>query len=84
MNTNLLKLFAGHIIVISEMDTGTKEQLLNFVEDATEYQVKSFLLDAEIVKDRKSEIANHILNNRFEISAIPVKINEFKNELESQ
>jgi hypothetical protein len=78
MNTNLLKLFAGSIIVSSQMESEVKKDLLNFVENASDYQVKTFLLDAEMVNDTDNAFTLSILDSKFEISAIPVKISEFE------
>ena len=81
MNTNLLKLFAGNVIVTSDMEVEVKRDLLNFVENASDYQIKSFLLDAEMVNDIDNDFTLSILDTKFEISAIPAKISEFKRTL---
>jgi len=78
METNLIRLFAGHVVVSSEMAPAIKEELIQFVETATDYQLKTFLLDAEMVKDVDNDFARSILDSQFEISAMPIKINEFK------
>jgi len=78
MNVNLLKVFAGHIVTVSEMDSDTKLQLLNFLEGASDYQIKTFLLDVEMVKDTTNEFAKSIVDTRFEISALPTKVKQFQ------
>jgi len=77
MDTNLIKLFAGHIIVVSEMDKETKRDLLTFVEHASDYQVKYFLLDATLVEDTKSDLARSIVDSKFDISGLPEKVNHY-------
>jgi hypothetical protein len=77
MDTNLIKLFAGHIIVVSEMDKETKRDLLTFVEHASDYQVKYFLLDATLVEDTRSDLARSLVDSKFDISGLPEKVNHF-------
>jgi hypothetical protein len=65
MKTVELKLLAGEIVVESKLTKSAKLQLLNWLKtEASEGQVKAFLLDGGIVKlDKQSE---EIVNARFE------------------
>jgi len=67
MNDNQLKILAGEIVVKSKLTKPAKLQLLNYLQkEATESQVKAFLLDGEIVNlDNQAE---EIVNERFAIS----------------
>lgn len=65
MELNTLKVVAGDIVTQSEVSKSGKLQLLNWLQnEATEPQVKAFLMDGEIVHlDEQSE---EIVNARFE------------------
>ena len=78
MNINLLKMFSGHVITTSEMSESAKLQLLNYVEEADEYQVKGFLLDGVIMKEPKDVICEEIVDQRFYASELPEKIKDFE------
>ena len=60
MSLNSLKIFAGHIITMSEMHKSAKLQLLNYVEEADEYQVKALLLDGEIMREPRDIVCEEI------------------------
>jgi hypothetical protein len=64
MKTVELKLLAGQIVVESKLSKSAKLQLLNWLKtEASESQVKAFLLDGGIViLDEQSE---EIVNARF-------------------
>jgi len=79
-DVNELKIFAGHAIVVSEMSKDSKNQLLNYVQEASEHQVKAFLLDGEIMKSPGDIVCEAIIDDRFDASDIPVKIRIFSNE----
>jgi len=67
MNNVQLKILAGEIVVRSKLTKPAKLQLLNYLQkEATEAQVKAFLLDGEIVS--LDEHAEEIVNERFEVS----------------
>ena len=83
MNTNLLKLFAGNVIVQMEMDKAAKRQLLNFVESATEHQVKALMMDGEIIPDPVDLVAYEIIDIRYNISGVPTLVEDFQGELDS-
>lgn len=79
MDTNLLKLFAGSMITnMTEMSKASRTQLLNYVEEAEEYQVKAFLLDGEIMKEPKDVVCEEIVDQRYFASDLPEKIKEFE------
>jgi hypothetical protein len=78
MNTNLLKLFGGHMIANSKLSESAKLQLLNYIEEADEYQVKAFLLDGELMREPKDIVCEEIVDQRFEISGIPDKLKDFE------
>jgi hypothetical protein len=78
MNINLLKMFSGHVITISKMSESAKLQLLNYVEEGDEYQVKGFLLDGVIMKEPKDVICEEIIDQRFYASELPGKIKDFE------
>jgi hypothetical protein len=62
---NEYKIFAGNMIVESDNTKELKMQLLNFVKDAAEPQVKNFILNGTIIESIKdSEIK--IINEQFE------------------
>lgn len=82
MNVNNMKIFAGHAIVTSEMGKDSKKQLLNYVQDATEHQVKAFLLDAEIMKDPNDVVCQTIIDERFDASGLNETIKVFSKEWE--
>ena len=75
-DTNLLKLFAGNVIIQSEMEKEVKRQFLNFVEDASEHQVKAFLMDGVMIPEPDDLIICEIINDRFSVSNIPGIIEE--------
>jgi hypothetical protein len=74
MNNNL-KLLAGNIIVNSTLVKESKLQLLNFIQhEASEPQIKVFLMDGKIVKlNEETEV---IVNERFQNHEIGQFINE--------
>jgi hypothetical protein len=78
MNTNLLKLFAGDIIVQSDMPKEARLQLLNFVESASDNQIKVFLMDGEIVKTSDDVVTNEIIDMRYNLSGINEKLVEYE------
>ena len=78
MKANLLKLFSGHTITMSEMSKAAKLQLLNYIQDAQEYQVKGFLLDGEIMKEPKDIVCEEIIDQRFYASELPEKVKDFE------
>lgn len=64
MNTVELKILAGQIVVESKLTKSSKIQLLNWLKtEASECQVKSFLLDGEIIY--LDEQAEQIVDARF-------------------
>ena len=78
MNINLLKIFGGHMVTTSEMSSPAKLQLLHYVEEADEYQMKAFLLDAEIMKEPGDIVCEEIIDQRFYASELPDKIKDFE------
>lgn len=78
MNANLLKIFSGHMIVQTDLTEGSKQQLLNYVQEASEYQVKVFLLDGEIMNVTDDEVCMEIVDQRFYASELPGKIKDFE------
>ncbi len=80
MHVNTIKIFAGHAIVTSEMSASAKNQLLNYVQEATEHQVKAFLLDGEIMKNPDDIVCENIIDDRFENSDLPMTIKIFSKE----
>lgn len=78
MNTNLLKLFAGNVIVQSDMPKEARLQLLNFVETASDNQIKVFLMDGEIVKTSDDVVTNEIIDMRYNLSGINEKLVEYE------
>jgi len=66
---NKIRIFAGKMIVESELSKSAKLQLLNFIQhEATDSQVKVMLMDGEIVS--LDEHAEEIVNSRFENHAV--------------
>ncbi len=64
-----LRIFAGQIVMESKMSTPTKLQLLPWLQsEATDSQVKAFLLDGKIVQ--LDDQAEEVVNDRFESSQI--------------
>jgi hypothetical protein len=80
MNTYSLKLFSGHMIVSTGLSEQSKLQLLNYIQEASEYQVKVFLLDAEIMNVVNDEVCREIVDQRFYSSDLPAKIRSFIDE----
>ena len=78
MSKKKLQLISGQIVVESKLTKPAKFQLLNWLKsEATEGQIKAFLLDGGIVKlDKQSE---DIVNARFESSKI---FQEIKDKVE--
>ncbi len=74
---NKLKIIAGSIVVESKLGKSAKQQLLNFIQkEVTEVQLKSFILDGEIVVlDEQSEC---IVNDRFAVLEAGGKVAEFR------
>jgi hypothetical protein len=61
-----LKLLAGFMVYESKISKAAKLQLLNFISEASEPQVKSFILDGKITSlDRQAE---KVVNERFIVS----------------
>jgi hypothetical protein len=79
-NLNMLKIFSGHIITTSKMPASAKNQLLNYVKEGTESQVKAFLLDGEIMKDPNDIVCKKIIDERFYSSDLPEKLVYFVHE----
>lgn len=77
MNTNLLKIFSGDVIISSKLPPDLKMQLIEYIENASDYQVKRFLLYTEITKDTNSDLARSIVDNEFNISDLPEKVIHF-------
>jgi len=69
MDLNTLKIVAGDVVTQSKLSNPAKLQMLTWLEnEATEGQVKAFLLDGAIVQlDEQSE---EIVNARFEAHAL--------------
>jgi hypothetical protein len=63
MNKKQIQLLSVMAIGKSKMSEQTKLQLLRFVKEATEVQLKSFLLDGEIVK--LDSVSEQVVNDRF-------------------
>ena len=80
MNVNNMKIFAGHAIVTSEMGSDAKNQLLNYVQEGSEHQVKAFLLDGEIMKDPDDIVCQTIIDERFDASGLRETIKTFSKE----
>jgi DNA-binding TFAR19-related protein (PDSD5 family) len=59
------KIFAGNMIVESDNTKELKIQLLNFVKDAAEPQVKNFILNGTIRENIKEDEVKDI-NEQFE------------------
>jgi hypothetical protein len=59
------KIFAGHMIVESDNTKELKVQLLNFVKDAAEPQVKDFILNGTIRESIKEDEVK-VINEQFE------------------
>ena len=78
MSVNSLKIFAGHIITMSEMHKSAKLQLLNYVEEADEYQVKALLLDGEIMREPRDIVCEEIVDQRYYSSDLPGKLKDFE------
>jgi len=76
METNLLKLFAGNVIVQSQLEQEVKHQMLNFIEGATEHQIKAFLVDGEIIRDPVDLVAYEIIDMRYNMSNLPEQVEE--------
>jgi hypothetical protein len=74
-----LKIFAGHAITTSDLSADSKNQLLNYVKEASEHQVKAFLLDGEIM-NTDDLVCETIIDERYEISEIPEKVTSFISE----
>jgi len=52
---NEYKIFAGNMIVESDNTKELKIQLLNFVKEADELQVKNFILNGTVTEDVKED-----------------------------
>lgn len=70
-----IQLFSGHIIYESDIDKQKKIELLNFVENANEYEVMALLLDGE--PQNISEQSKPIVFERFRNSNVPDKVKYF-------
>jgi hypothetical protein len=68
MDTNELKLYLGHVVTESSMPKDAKIQMLNFLRDANDIQLKAIYLDGEIIKPTVSEQAKQIIEQRFSVS----------------
>ena len=71
MNKKQLQLLSIMTIGKSKLSEQAKLQLIRFVKEANDFQLKSFLLDGEIVK--LDSVSEQIVNDRFEIHPL----NEF-------
>jgi hypothetical protein len=70
-----LKVLCGQVVMESSLTKPSKLQLLRYIREANEPQLKAFLLDGEIVKI--DEQSKEIINERFETSKFPDILNEF-------
>jgi len=52
---NSYKIFAGNMIIESDNTKELKNQLLNFVKEADESQVKNFILHGTVVENIKED-----------------------------
>jgi len=73
---NSLKLFAGNVIVQSQLESEVKHQMLNFVEGGTEHQIKAFLVDGEIIGDPVDLVAYEIIDMRYNMTNLPKMVQE--------
>ncbi len=65
MTSKDLKILAGNIVFESEYSDSAKKQLLNFIKEATSYQIKTLILDGKI--ESIAEDAENIIDKRFDI-----------------
>ena len=68
MDINKMKLGIMHIFSENEkISKPAKLQLMNFIEQADEYQLKVLIMDGELVsKDKLDEQSMGIINDRFD------------------
>jgi len=68
------KLLAASIVVESDKLTkSSKHQLLNFLENASDIQIKSFLLDGSIIEE-PDEMTQQIIEDRFNCSPLSKEV----------
>jgi len=72
MDINRMKL--GLVYIFSENKKISKQaklQLINFIEQADEYQLKVLMMDGELVsKDKLDEQSCEIIDDRFDVSLL--------------
>ena len=70
-----LKLVSCDVILKSDLSKSAKFQLINFVEGASEIQLKAFMLDGNIISESINDESKQILSERFEASKWPAYVN---------
>ena len=65
MTSKDLKLLAGYLVMESDYSDSAKKQLLNFIKEATDYQIKTFILDDTI--EKLDEDSFDIIDKRFNV-----------------
>jgi len=77
-----LRLLAAQIVYESELTKLAKLQMLNYIKEATDVQIKALLMDGEIVKvDEESET---VINDRFEVSEAGGRVAKLRKSYMSQ
>jgi hypothetical protein len=66
MTRKELQLKAGEIVKNSKLSTPAKLQLFNFLKEASDAQLKAFLLDGKIVQ--LDEQAEEVVKERFKLA----------------
>ena len=87
MNRSDLKILSGAIIWESSLPKNAKIQLIRFVKEANEVQLKAFVLDGTIIpKTKLDEITAEVIDERFDnkIDSFKGSLNKIKNYIHSK
>jgi len=87
MNKNDLKILSGAMIWEASLPKNAKIQLIRFVKEATETQLKAFILDGEVIpKSKLDEGSVQIIGERFnnKVDMFKGSLSKIKNYIQSK
>jgi hypothetical protein len=85
MDKNDLKILSGAMIWESSLPKNAKIQLIRFIKEANETQLKALVLDGTIIPSSKlDEITREVIDERFDnkIETFKVTLGKIKNSIQ--
>jgi hypothetical protein len=85
MDKNDLKILSGAMIWESSLPKNAKIQLIRFIKEANEAQLKALVLDGTIIPSSKlDEITRQVIDERFDnkIETFKVTLGKIKNSIQ--